>query len=447
MPITTIELPHVGESVTEGIIGKWLKQPGDTVEKYEPLVEVVTDKVNMEVPAPYSGTVTDLLVAEGDTVPMGAAIARIDTEEAVETPTADASPPASQAPAQPIGRTGVLLKDVRPVGPTGSGEEPPMPDIAVATTTTTPSSPPVSAVAADTERERRSSPVVRRLAAEHGVDMAQVTGTGMNDRVTREDVLRYVEERAAAPSNRATSAAGPAGTVAADEEAVALTPLRHIIAENMVRSATEIPQVWSLLEVDVTSLVAFREGEKNDFLEREGVSLTYLPFVLKALSEALQEHPMLNSSWGGDRIILKKRINVGIAVAAPQGLVVPVIHDADKLTIAGLAHASRDIALRARDNKLVLDDVHGGTFTLNNTGALGSVMSHPLVNPPQAAILTTEAIVKRPVVLRGDAIAIRSMMNICVTFDHRILDGAETSAFMDSVKRRLESIGPDTPIY
>jgi len=440
MPITTIELPHVGESVTEGIIGKWLKQPGDTIEKYEPLVEVVTDKVNMEVPAPFSGTLTDLLVAEGDTVLMGAAIARMDTEEAVEAPAATTPPPASQTPTQPIGRTGVLLKDVRPVGPTGSGEEPPMPDIDVTTTTTTPSSTPTPAGSTDTQRERKSSPVVRRLAAEYGVDMAQVAGTGMNGRVTREDVLRYVEERAETP-------APPTAPSAADEEAVALSPLRRIIAENMVKSATQIPQVWSLLEVDVTSLVAFREGEKNNFLEREGVALTYLPFVLKALSEALREHPMLNSSWGGDRIILKKRINVGIAVAAPQGLVVPVIHDADKLTIAGLAHASRDIALRARDNKLVLEDVHGGTFTLNNTGALGSVMSQPLVNPPQAAILTTEAIVKRPVVMSGDAIAVRSMMNICVTFDHRILDGAETSTFMDSVKRRLESVGPDTQIY
>lgn len=443
MPITTIELPHVGESVTEGIIGKWLKQPGDTVEKYEPLVEVVTDKVNMEVPAPFSGTLTDLLVAEGDTVLMGAAIARMDTGEAVESPIADAPSPTTQSPAQSIGRTGVLLKDVRPVGPTGSGEEPPIPEIATTTATTTASSPPASAGTTSTQRERRSSPVVRQLAAEHDVDLAQVAGTGMNNRITREDVLRYIEERAATPSaDTATTAPS-----AADEEIVALTPLRRIIAENMVKSATQIPQVWSLLEVDVTSLVAFRESEKMAFQEREGVNLTYLPFVLKALSEALREHPMLNSSWDGDRIILKKRINVGIAVAAPQGLVVPVIHDADKLTIAGLAHASRDIALRARDSKLVLEDVHGGTFTLNNTGALGSVMSQPLVNPPQAAILTTEAIVKRPVVVLGDAIAVRSMMNICVTFDHRILDGAETSAFMDSMKQRLESIGPDTPIY
>ncbi len=444
MPVTTIELPQVGESVTEGIIGKWLKQPGDTVEKYEPLVEVVTDKVNMEVPAPFSGTLTDLLVAEGDTVLMGAPIARMDTDEAVEPPPASAPSPASQAPAQPIGRTGVLLKDVRPVGPTGSGEEPPMPEVAVTTTTTAPSSPASSAGTTGTQRERKSSPVVRRLAAEHGVDLAHVSGTGMSDRITREDVLRYIEERAATPSAGTAATAPPVTT---DEEAVALTPLRRIIAENMVKSATQIPQVWSLLEVDVTSLVAFRESEKKGFLEREGVDLTYLPFVLKALSEALKEHPMLNSSWGGDRIILKKRINVGIAVAAPQGLVVPIIHDADKLTIAGLARASREITQRARDNKLVLEEVRGGTFTLNNTGSLGSVMSQPLVNPPQAAILTTEAIVKRPVVMPGDAIAVRSMMNVCVSFDHRILDGAEVSAFMDSVKQRLESIGPNTPIY
>ena len=239
MPITTIELPQVGESVTEGIIGKWLKQPGDTVEKYEPLVEVVTDKVNMEVPAPFSGTLTDLLVAEGDTVLMGAPIARIDTDEAVEPPPAATPPPASQVPAQPIGRTGVLLKDVRPVGPTGSGEEPPMPEVAITTATATPSSPPASAGTTGTQRERKSSPVVRQLAAEHDVELAQVAGTGMNGRITREDVLRYIEERAATPSAE-TAATAPADD---DDEPVALTPLRPIIAETTVKRATQIPPV------------------------------------------------------------------------------------------------------------------------------------------------------------------------------------------------------------
>jgi 2-oxoisovalerate dehydrogenase E2 component (dihydrolipoyl transacylase) len=198
--------------------------------------------------------------------------------------------------------------------------------------------------------------------------------------------------------------------------------------------------------VDVTGLVALRSQVRAAFEEREGVDLTYLPFVLKAVAESLKEHPTLNASWGGDKIVLKKRINLGIAVAAPQGLIVPVIRDADRLSVAGLARASRDLTNRARQQKLTLDDVQGGTFTLNNTGALGSVVSQPIINHPQAGILTTEAILKRAMV-RDDAIAIRSMMNLCLSFDHRINDGAESSAFLQAVKTRLESMGPDTPIY
>ena len=219
-----------------------------------------------------------------------------------------------------------------------------------------------------------------------------------------------------------------------------------MIAEAMVRSVSEIPHVWSTVEVDVTNLVALRGEARPGFEEREGVDLTYLPFIIKTVVESLKEHPTLNATWGGDKIILKKRINLGIAVAAPQGLIVPVIHDADRMSVAGLAHATQDLAQRARQNKLTLDDVHGGTFTLNNTGALGSILSQPIINHPQAAILTTEAIQNRAVV-RDAAIAIRSMMNLCLSFDHRINDGAETSAFLQAVKTRLESIGPDTPIY
>ncbi|MDP6550146.1 MAG: 2-oxo acid dehydrogenase subunit E2, partial [Dehalococcoidia bacterium] len=207
-----------------------------------------------------------------------------------------------------------------------------------------------------------------------------------------------------------------------------------------------IPHAWSTVEVDVTGLVALRSQVRAAFEEREGVDLTYLPFVLKAVAESLKEHPTLNASWGGDKIVLKKRINLGIAVAAPQGLIVPVIRDADRLSVAGLARASRDLTNRARQQKLTLDDVQGGTFTLNNTGALGSVVSQPIINHPQAGILTTEAILKRAMV-RDDAIAIRSMMNLCLSFDHRINDGAESSAFLQAVKTRLESMGPDTPIY
>ena len=213
-----------------------------------------------------------------------------------------------------------------------------------------------------------------------------------------------------------------------------------------MRSVTQIPHAWSTIETDVSSLVSVRTSLRDAFREREGVDLTYLPFVIKMVVEALRENPTLNSTWAGDKIILKRRINMGIAVAGPEGLIVPVIHDADRLSIAGLAHALGNLTSRVRDKKLTLADVQGGTFTLNNTGVLGSTVSQPIINYPQAAILTTEAIQKRPVVI-NDAIAIRSVMNLCMSFDHRINDGAEASAFLAAVKRRTEAIDVDTPVY
>jgi 2-oxoisovalerate dehydrogenase E2 component (dihydrolipoyl transacylase) len=445
-----IELPQVGESVVEGTIGKWLKQPGDAVQRYDPLVEVVTDKVTMEMPSPVSGTLLRILAQEGDTVPMGAPIAEVETADAPDTPTpappavpepsaAPSSPPAASA-ANP-GTTGYLIRDQRPVGPTGGGPggEPPGSD--------TPEQTPAPALPEPAEKAEpaRLSPAVRRLAREHNVDLSQVAGSGMGGRITRQDVLAFLESPAAAPvptpqpSARSLSAGD-------DEERIPLTPVRRMIAEAMVRSVTQIPHAWSTVEVDVTNLVSVRSGLRDTFQQREGVEITYLPFVIKMVVEALRENPTLNATWGGDAIIVKKRVNMGIAVAGPEGLIVPVIHDAQRLSIAGLAHSVSDLISRSRTRRLTLDDVQGGTFTLNNTGVLGSTVSQPIINYPQAGILTTEAILKRPVVI-NDAIAIRSMMNVCLSFDHRINDGAESSAFLQSVKRRLESISADTPIY
>ena len=419
-----IELPHVGESVTEGVIGKWLKQVGDSVEKYDPLVEVVTDKVNMEVPAPATGTLTSILVEEGATVPMGEAIAEMAVEGGEAQAPSEVPGPASHVQAAPetpspasadqakANRVGTLLRDVAPVGPTGSGG-------------------PISTGAGmAASRGGRYSPAVLRLAEQHNVDLSQVTGTGISGRVTRKDVQSYIDARESEPA------------VMEDSERVPLTPVRRMIAENMLKSATTIPEAWTLVEADVTGLVNLRERTKTDFARREGVDLTYLAFVVKVVAEALKEHRMVNSSWDDDAIILKKRVNIGVAVAAPGGLVVPVIHDADRLSVAGVARAIDDLVMRARGRKLGLGDVQGGTFTINNTGALGSVVGKAIINPPEAAILNTESIVKRPVVV-GDAIAIRSIMNLCLTFDHRILDGAEASAFIADVKRRLEAIDPD----
>ena len=429
-----IELPQVGESVTEGVIGKWLKSIGDRVERFDPLVEVVTDKVNMEMPSPASGTLTAVLAAEGETVPMGAPIAEMTVDG--ETASADASPTPvvgkSGEPSQPTpNRIGTLLKDVAPVGPTGSGG-------------------PISADPPERPQRsagrRRYSPAVLRLAEERQIDLDQIEGTGLGGRVTLKDVRRFIEQSAASDVPVKVGVETTAKDLDPDEERVLLTPVRRMIAENMVRSATEIPQAWTLVEVDVSGLVARRQAIRDDFQEREGINITYLPFVMKAVAGSLKENPLLNSSWDGDAILYKRRINIGIAAAAPDGLVVPVVHDADTISIAGLARRIDDLTTRARRGQLRLEDVQGGTFTLNNTGVLGSVVSQPLVNFPQAAILTTEAIVKRPVVV-GDGIAIRSVMNLCMSFDHRIMDGAEASAFINSVKRTLESIGPDTGVY
>ena len=426
-----IALPHVGESVTEGVIGKWLKSVGDRVERYDPLVEVVTDKVNMEMPSPATGTLTAILVEEGATIPMGTPIAEMDAEGSgpatATTPTQTETQ--TEVAAEPsTDRIGTLLKDVAPVGPTGSGG-------------------PISAdKPADSPQPRRTrrrySPAVLRLAEERDVDLDQIQGTGLNGRVTLKDVRNFLETQPE-PVLLTETVALPIST---DDERVSLSPVRRMIAENMVRSASQIPQAWTLVEVDVTGLVARRRAVRDDFHLREGINITYLPFIMKAVAESLKENPLLNSSWDDDAIIYKRRINIGIAAAGRDGLVVPVVHDADTFSVAGLARKIADLTDRARRGALTLDDVQGGTFTLNNTGALGSVLSQPLVNFPQAAILTTEAIVRRPVII-GDGIAIRSMMNLCMSFDHRIMDGAEASAFINSVKARIETIGPDTGLY
>ena len=469
----TVELPHVGESVVEGTIGKWLKQPGDTVRRYEPLVEVVTDKVTMEVPSPVEGELLRVLAEEGETLPMGAPIAEVG--EPGETPgqSAPLSPPPvaeTPAPAAPaVGTTGYLMRDVTPVGPTGGAAVEamqPMVGVGAAAPVPAPTAPaasasaaPVPAVARPSNGPARLSPAVRRLAREHSVNLSLIQGSGLGGRITRNDVLRHLESspmpaapQQPAPLAQAVAAPAPETTVSPDEELMPITPVRRIIAEAMVRSVTEIPHAWSIKEVDVTGLVALRQSIRAKFERQEGVPLTYMPFVIRAVVEALRKFPTLNASWGNDAIILKRRINLGLAVAAPNGLIVPVIHNADRLNHAGLAHAVNDLTERARTNRLRVEDVQGGTFTLNNTGALGSFVSGPIINYPQAGIMTTETIQKRPVVrpaseFNDDAIVIRSMMNICLSFDHRINDGAEASGFLDAVASRLESISPDTPVY
>nr|WBU15328.1 dihydrolipoyllysine-residue succinyltransferase component of 2-oxoglutarate dehydrogenase complex [uncultured bacterium] len=398
-------MPQLGESVTEGTIVRWIKKVGERVEKYEPLLEVMTDKVNAEVPAPATGVLREILVPEGETVPVGRELAVI-AEAGAE---AETGPPSPAAPAaQPR--------------------------------------PEPAAVGADVVQQR-SSPIVRRLAQEYGIDLSEIKGSGIGGRVTKEDVLRYVAERqqaaAAVKETPPAEAPPPAGP---DEEVIPVSPMRRQIAQHMVHSYQTVPHAWLAMEADVTRLVRLRESAKDEFRRREGVDLTYLPFVVKAAVEALKEHPMLNAVWAEDKIILKKRINIGIAVALEDGLVVPVIKDADQKSIAGLARAIADLTDRARAGRLTLEDVQGGTFTVNNTGALGSVISRPIINEPQVGILTSEAIVKRPVVV-DDAIAIRSVMFLCLSFDHRVIDGLAAARFLQAVKRRLEAYDERTSIY
>ena len=413
-----ITLPHVGESVTEAVIERWLKKVGDHVEKYEPLAEVVTDKVSMELPSPVEGVLTDILVDAGQTIAMGAEIAEIATENddapAEDTTSQEASPP------QPMDRIGTLVKDATNVGPTGSGGP--------ITTGVESGSPSVGA---------RYSPAVLRLAEFHNVDLTLVSGTGLNGRITRKDVQAYIDT--------VQTVAEPSPERRDEDERVPLTAVRRMIAENMTRSVSEIPEAWSTMEVDMTNVMTVRERTKDDFERREGARLTPLAFALKAVAESLRTNPIVNSTWADDAIVLKGWINIGVAIATERGLLVPVIQDADRLSVAELAKAVDDLASKARENKLNIEDVQGGTFTVNNTGALGSVMGKGIINHPQAAILNTESIVKRPVII-GDAIAIRSMMNICLTFDHRIMDGREAGGFLADVKRRLESFDPAVDI-
>jgi 2-oxoisovalerate dehydrogenase E2 component (dihydrolipoyl transacylase) len=444
---TIIELPQVGESVTEGVINRWLKQPGEHVDKYDPLVEIMTDKVNMEVPSPYTGTLVRTLAAEGDTVPMGDPIAEMELDEPASaapasSPSADSSAALSEAgEGRDAAEHFEFVESMRSVGPTGSGEGGEgRPDLVRDEEVRRHAAEHVSHEGA------RLSPLVRRLVAEHGIDHEQVRGTGRGGRVTKDDILLYVAERGAAGDGDHAASARAVSPRQPETSVRPLTPLRRMIADHLTRSAREIPAAWSMMEVDVSGLLRLRASRRDAFQRTNGISLTYLPFAAHAVAQELSGDPLLNGRWEGDSITLNHRVHLGIAVSTDQGLVVPVVHDADRLSIEGLAVRINELVEAARAGTLQLADVQGGTFTLNNTGALGSVVSVPVINHPQAAILTTEAIVKRPVVIEGDAIDVRSMMNICMTFDHRICDGAEAGRFLDAVKKRLEAMDQGSPL-
>jgi 2-oxoisovalerate dehydrogenase E2 component (dihydrolipoyl transacylase) len=469
--VAKVTMPQLGESVAEGTIGKWLKQPGDHVAKYEPLVEVVTDKVNAEVPSPFEGILREILAEEGATVPNDAEIAIIETADdgVATTPAAGSTGPvATSTPvraADPAPATAAVQPaPVIVAGPAGSDERGPAEMAAAAL--------PVAALPATADPDARMTPAVRRLLREHDLSPAQIQGTGGGGRITREDVLRVVEAvRTGAvapatgpvtpPASKAPVAipVAPAATLlagapiafpdGADEVLVPMTQMRKGIAAQMTR-ALAVPHAYVHMEVDASALVRARETAKREYGAREGISLSYVPFVIKAVVDALRRYPTFNAHWTESGLLAKRRIHMGVAVAVDDGLLVPVVRDVDQLSISGLNRAIADVAARARAGKLRLDDYGGSTFTIDNTGWFGSNLTMPIINVPEVAILTMEAITKRAVVREtpeGDVIAIRPVMNVVLAIDHRANDGAQAAAFLRAIKAWLEGIGPETPVY
>ena len=453
-----VKMPQLGESVTEGTIGRWLKKPGEHVDKYEPIVEVITDKVNAEVPSPFAGTLTKILVEEGATVPNNAEIAEIDEDgtAAEAQPEPAAAPSSAAGPPEPESERSVLGTTAPPREAPAGGDGRAMPGAAAAMATPAPAAMAEGEAAG--EPSGRVTPAVRRIAREQGVDLSRVTGTGHGGRITREDVMAFVAMMQAGTAAAATAPA-PARVAGAppvpaeagpDEELIAPVPMRRMIAEHMVRAKTTAPHAYTCIEVDMSGAVRAREAAKSAYQAREGIGLSYVPFVVKAVCEALGRHPNLNALWTEQGLLRKRHINVGVAVAVDDGLIVPVIHDADRLSIHGVNRAVNDLAARARSQQLKLEEVQGGTITVNNTGWFGSVTSQPIINVPQIVIISMEAIVKRPVVIEtpaGDTIGIRPIMALCASFDHRATDGAQIGRFLQDVRKELETVSIDTPIW
>ena len=411
---TEITMPQMGISVAEGTILEWRKAPGEQVEADETICDVTTDKVDVEIPSPASGTLAEIVVEAGETVPVGTVIARLGSG--------------------------------RPAGPVTEGDRP-----------AGPVTEPPTGSESEVDRSRFHSPVVRRIADEHGVNLDQVDGSGIGGRVRKTDVLAFLESRGEEKPGRvlhsdspyrpepvaAANGGAPAGNGAAPpaERREPMSPMRQRIAEHMVASRRTAAHCTTIVEADF-SRVAARRAELRDAMRRRGVNLTYLAFVARATVIALEEHPVLNASVAEGEIVYHDDVDLGIAVALEEGLIVPVIRQAQRLSLEGLAAAIADVAARARDGLLVPDDVAGGTFTITNPGQFGAVLATPIINQPQVAILDLEAIVKRPVVIEGpdgDAISIRPMSYLCMSWDHRALDGAEAARFLGRVRELLES--------
>lgn len=407
MATEKITMPQLGESVTEGTINTWLVKTGDYVNKYDPIADIMTDKVNAEVPSSYSGVIKEVIAKEGDTIAVGEIMCYIETENSME-----------------VEEQGI---EETVENPTEQVEEKKKPDQSM---------------------KNRYSPAVLRLSQEHQIDLSQVTGTGKGGRITRKDLENMISQDDHAPvrkeqvqssiSEKATYSTSKMG----DHE-IPVTGVRKVIAENMVRSVNEIPHAWMTIEVDVTDLVKYRNMVKDEFRKREGFNLTYFSFFIKAIAQGLKKYPQLNSTWAGDKIIQRRDVNVSIAVAKEEELFVPVIKQADEKSIKGIAKDIYDLANKARTNQLTTEDMQDGTFTVNNTGSFGAIYSMGIINHPQAALIQVESIVKRPVII-NDMFAARDMVNLSLSLDHRILDGLICGKFMTFVKETLENMNQNT---
>ena len=432
---TIVSMPALGESVTEGTVTRWLKKVGDQITVDEPLLEVSTDKVDTEIPSPATGTVLSIDVAVDATVAVGARLASIGVS--------------SGAPAQAPAPTPAAPKPTAPVVPA---------PVQVAPVTPPPAAPapvaPIASTAPVRNDDSYVTPIVRKLAAEAGVNLATIKGTGVGGRIRKEDILAAVPAAATAPSaqvisnapvSSASSSSAPKAPIAVSPlrgTSVTMTRLRKVIADRMVESLKISAQLTTVIEVDVTKIDRLRKAAKESFESREGVKLTYLPFFAVAVCEALKQHPVLNSIVEGDQITYHSAEHLGIAVDTERGLLVPVVKDAGDLNMGAIARKIVDVAARTRDNKITPDELGGGTFTITNTGSRGALFDTPIINQPQVAILGLGAVVKRPMVVKGadggETIAIRSMVYLALSYDHRVVDGADAARFLVTLKERLE---------
>jgi 2-oxoglutarate dehydrogenase dihydrolipoamide succinyltransferase (E2 component) len=444
---TKITMPQLGESVAEGTVGRWLKQEGDTVKRDESLVEIITDKVTAELPSPVSGRLVRILVAEDQTVKVGVDIAEI--EETGATNSASAS---SQTSAQADAAASASNAPSGTSSASGAANSAPAYQPSAANGASALARP----AGASTATAERVSPLARRMAQEHNIDLNQVQGTGDGGRVRKEDIVAFIGGQtngaaavAAPPVTfapippAAPAPAAPPVTFTGEDQVITPTPARRAIAEHMVRSKRTSPHATTLVEVDMTHLARWLELHKDAFKRREGVGVGFQTFAIKAVAEALKELPYLNASWTEDnKIVLRKQINIGVSIALENNLVVPVIRNADTLNLVGIARAVADLVARTRANRLMPADVQGATFTVNNPGVFGTLISMAIINQPNAGILTMDAVVKRPVVI-DDAIAIRQMMYMSLSFDHRVIDGLTAARFLVDIKRRLETWTPE----